>query len=275
MKKAIWAAVLAFVSCAIVLGWRWYQNLAPDLENIFTVDPTRYETTYALQEFRLKPHDRQWVLKAITYYDENGTVQREENYQFDENGQSYYIAPNGNRIDAENLSWESLANLYRPDASWGTTYTEYDDAGRAIYREVHAYKASWETEMKWMYYRTDCPEMTGTDALSTVLTVMQTTLSPEEETWMRDLEGNPLWESVSYSIYNFDVYGNATELWIQEPYYVMTDMQGYLKAIIKQDPIWYTILRVDQLGRPLWLASYSCKDRQLTGYTIWEYEELE
>ena len=274
MKKAIWAAVLAFVSCAIVLGWRWYQNLAPDLEDIYTFDPTRYETTYALQEFRLKPHDKQWVLKTITYYDENGAVQREENYQFDKNGQSYYIAPNGNRIDAENLSWESLANLYSPDVSWGATYTEYDDAGRAIYREVHSYKASWETEMKWMYYCTDCPEMTGTDALSTVLTVMQTTLSPEEETWMRDLEGNPLRESVSYSIYNFDVYGNGTELWLEDPCYVMTDIQGYLKAIVQQNPLGYTVLRVDQSGRPLWMASYSRKDRQLTGYTVWEYEEL-
>ena len=142
MKKAIWAAVLAFVSCAIVLGWRWYQNLAPDLEDIFTFDPTPYETTYALQEFRLKPHDRQWTLKSVTSFDASGEVESEQVYQLDEDGHSYYM--NGDH------------RVY---------------AARIILREASNPNNTIISELVFWYYRTDQSALAGDEAVCAMVSI--------------------------------------------------------------------------------------------------------
>ena len=277
MKRAIWAAVLAVVSCAIVLGWRWYQNLAPDLEDIFTFDPTRYETTYALQEFRLKPHDRQWTLKSVTSFDASGEVESEQVYQLDEDGHSYYM--NGDhRVYAAYIPRRGFQNVTGYLSGWDISRETYDNAGRIILREASNPNNTIISELVFWYYRTDQSALTGDEAVCAMVSISRIVTPAGEEPWMFDGNDAPIMEYTSYYITNYDAYGNETSVMEDGKCYLKTDADGYLQMIIREISDARIITRVDEFGRPLWVVFYNCienMENQVIKYTIWEYEELE
>lgn len=273
MKKAIWAAVLAFVSCAIVLGWRWYQNLAPDLEDIFTFDPTRYETTYALQEFRLKPHDRQWTLKSVTSFDAAGEVESKRVYQLDEDGHSYYM--NGDhRVYAAYVPRRGFQSVTGYLSGWDIFREAYDDAGRIILREASNPEITNSSELVSWYYRTDQSALTGDEAVCAMVIISRIVTPAGEDPWMFDGNDAPIMECTAYYITNYDAYGNETSVMVDGKCYLKTDADGYLQMIIREISDARIVTRVDEFGRPLWVVFYSCLENQVIKYTIWEYEEL-
>ena len=266
MKKTVSAILVALLSCAMILGWRGWQNRAPALEDIRTLDLTQYPVTYKLQEFKLKPHDRQWTLKSFTVYDETGQVEREELYQLDEDGQSYYIAPNGNRIDARRRNFQKLTGAL---SDWDISREEYDAAGRILSREAACPNMSFDTEILRWYYSPDQPEP---DGVCTFVRTMRIVVPPGEKTWLYDGR----MESTGYEIDTYDKFGNETMVWIADDCYLKTDADGYLQMIVGSlgYGAWFYVQRVDDYGRPTWQARYG-RDGHLYGWSVWEYADLD
>lgn len=273
MKKTVSAILVALLSCALILGWRGWQNRAPALEDIRTLDPTQYPLTYELQTFKLRPHDRQWTLKTFTGYDENGEVEREEIYQLDEDGQSYYIAPNGDRIDVVRMPRLGFQNITGFLSEWDINQEDFDDAGRIIYRD--AASGDLRELVQW-YYRPDEPERSDDSAVCTLVRTMRVETPRDQEPWIfYGPEEEPRWESTCYEITTYDRSGNETIVSTMErDCYIKTDADGYLQMIV-MDGVFFAkaVIRVDAYGRPLWRANYD-RDGNLAGWFVWEYEDL-
>ena len=183
MKKVISAVALVAVSCFILIGWRWHQNSAPDFADMKTFDPSRYKTTYAMQEFKLKPHDGQWTLRSVTHYNGDGTVVSEIMYQLDEKGHAYY--ENGeDRIYAGYIPRLGFQDVTGFLSEWDIAEEKYDDAGRIIFRNASHPEIPETPELVRWYYRPSAGDLTGNDAVCTFVRTMRALVLPGEETWM-------------------------------------------------------------------------------------------
>lgn len=266
MKKLLSIFIMAAVGIGLIFSWRAYQNQVPTLADMETFDPTRYDDrlTYSLQEFKLKPCDQRWTLSKITYYDETGTIDREERYQLDETGRSYYIAPNGNQIYTVNKT-SGIGAYTEYLSDWELVEDCYDDSGRPIYREGIAPFLSNEHDYVRWYYRTDAQNAVGNDRVSALARTSRLLDPPRYE---------PIPEFVSYYIYTIDDYGNITDLLVGDLCYLKKDADGYLQMIVAKLSIGYYVLRVDSFGRPLWIVNYYSDGTPWTK-TVWEYKTLE
>ena len=278
MKKVIPAIWMAVLACAVIWLWRGYRNAAPALEDIYTLDLSRYPVTYEIQEFRLKPHDRQWTLKSFTVYDKNGNVTTEQRFQLDEDGQSYYIASNGNRIDSLRMPRLYFQNITEYLSGWDIVQESFDNAGRIVYREaamLHSRELISRELIRW-YYCTDQPERSDDSAICTFVRTMRIETPRDEPPQMfYGYEQEPRWESTAYEITSYDCFGNETTVWVDDDCYIKTDADGYpqMFVVVPGGGLGY-VERVDAYGRPLWQARYD-KSGDLLGWSVWEYQELE
>lgn len=275
MKRLISAGILLLLTLCILVGIHSYLNYVPEFEALSTFDPSRYSVTRQLQTFKIKPNDRQWVLSSFRNYDGEGVLQREELYEIDENGVSYYIAPNGNRIDSYRVADSNdKTDLFE---NWNVTEEEYDTMGRITGRtayDPHTDGTYDSREILDWYY---CPESgVGDDnSLCAYVRTMHIKVHPGEETYIFTGSNNtPVYESTGYEIINYDKYGNGSQVWVEEPSYMITDLSGHLQMVYMEIYTWGTLIRVDEFGRPVWLASYDLTDNTLMGYSIWTYEEV-
>lgn len=272
MKKICLAVLMAAVGCGILLGWRWQQNYVPELADMESFDPARYEMTYAMQEFQLKPHDRQYFLSSITSYDETGEVEWGEVYRLDESGQAYYM--NGEeRMYVAQLPRVGFCNITGA-SDWNVIREQYDEKGRIVYREASHPQIPEHSEITQWYYRTDDQTITGDDAVSTLVFTGRVVIPPGQETFMYDENDEPLMESTSYTILNYDRYGNETMIGFEAKCCMKTDADGYLQMIIRKWGDNYHVMRVDPSGRPLWSAMCDTKNDCVISRTVWKYERL-
>lgn len=274
MKQLISAGILLLFTLCILLGIHSYLNYVPEFEELSTFDPSRYPVSRQLQEFKIKPNDRQWFLSSFRYYDGEGVLEREELYEIDENGVSYYIAPNGNRID----SWQVPDTNELTDylETWNVSEEQFDRQNRITVRTAYsplADGAHGPREILHWYY---CPGSNAgeANAICSYIRTMHLMIPPGEETFLFGDDNRPIYEKTSYEIMTFDKYGNNCQVWIEGPCYLVTDLGGYLQMVFLKTYDWGTYIRVDELGRPVWQATYYLPDKTLLGYSLWTYEDL-
>lgn len=275
MKRLVSAGILLLVTVCVLMGIHSYLNYVPEFEELTDFDPSRYHVTRQLQELKIKPNDRQWVLHSYRYYDGEGELQREELYEIDENGVAYYIAPNGNRID----SWRVADTNELTDhlESWNVIQEGFDSQGRITGRTAsspHTDGTYDSREILSWYY---CPESKAedTNTVCSYTRTMHLKVHPGEETFMYYGTDNiPIYEETGYEIMSYDKYGNDHQIWVEDPCRIITDAKGYVRMIYREVGSQGVLLRVDEFGRPVWLASYDLTDKTLTGYSIWTYEDL-
>lgn len=262
---------LAIISCLILLFLDAYLFRIPGIENISTFDPSDYETTCSKQEFLLNPGNNHWTLESVIQYSADGEILHENIYLFDDSGQAYLVTPSGTRNNTPNISWEQLCNLANYHSDYNIIYEEFDELGRITYRESTNKNDPLETNTLQWYYDVDCGNKSGVNSLCTLVETSQIVSENDEVYSFFDADWNAIPEFTSYTIFNFDRYGNITELKIQTDAYFRTDRKGYLQMIILEWYGGYEVIRVDSSGKPLWAANYSREERDLLDYTVWNY----
>lgn len=273
MKRMLHVLFLLILSCAVLFSWKLHQCSAPDFEDLAEFDPSGYECTYALQTFKLKPHDRNWYLSSVAHYTADGELEWETVYCLDEDGQSYYMN-NEDRIDVAHMPRMGFGNLADVDTKLNVIEEEFDQSGRLVSRTEYNYDPRHTTTTQ-LYYCTSSGERSDDDVISTYVSTTNFKHKISEEPVMYvGGEENPAWESTSYYIVNFDKYGNETSIWLGDSKcFLQTSIDGYLQTIIIDHMGSYVVKRVDESGRPLWNAVYGKEDGLLWEYTVWNYKE--
>ena len=275
MKRMISVGLLLIFTLIVNSGIYSYMNYVPEFDKLSTFDPSRYYVTRQLQEFKIRPNGREWVLSSFRYYDGKGVLQREELYQIDNNGMAYYIAPNGNRIE----SWKVVDTNDLTDflESWNVSEEIFDSQGRVTDRTAYSPHTDGTYDsievLHWHY----CPGSTAGDknTVCSYIRTMQLKVHPGEETFVFEGEEQiPVYETTGYEIMNYDKYGNELQVWVEDKSYIITDIFGFIQMIYEEHPLGGTLIRVDEYGRPLWLANYNLVDNTLSGYSIWTYEDI-
>lgn len=274
MKKFICAAAMILCSVVILLPLHIIQNRVPEFEDIFTLNPSRYPTTYRMQDFKLKANDRQWTLNSIHYYSADGEILRENYYHLDKSGQSYYVTSDGLHIKTPNLAWDEMSDVVDFCLDQNILNEKYDDFERIIYRESINPSCPTERTFVHWYYRPEAQEQALSDELCTLTATFRTDSQEDRSVIFYDADWNKVTGSTSYVIWNYDKYGNQIELWIQEDCYFKTDAKGYLQMIVLKWYNGYEVIRTDDSGKPLWSATYNRIDGSLTGYTVWRYKPV-
>lgn len=254
-----------------IVGCGFFCVLHSGIENISTFDPSNYTTSCSKQVFLLEPGNNQWILESVIQYRVDGEILNEVNYLFDDSGQAYYVTPGGIRNNTPNVSWEQLGNFANYHSGYNIIYEEFDEFGRLIYRESKNKNDPLETNTLQWYYDVDSGNKSGVKSLCTLVETSQIVSANDEVYRFFDADWNTISEFTSYTIFNFDRYGNITNLNIQTDVYFRTDRKGYLQMIIMEWYDDYEVIRVDSSGKPLWSAQYSREDRELLNYTIWNY----
>ena len=286
MKKLFAAILLIVVSTALMLGWRTVQNYAPDIPPE-TFDASRCKFSNAPQEIKLKPHNRDWILRAIRSYTADGILEDERFFQFDENGRPFYMYGD-TQVDGSALGYGSSKyddDMTRFLETWDVQEERFDDFGRILYREGYQPRCSEGTHIFEQVGYVYCPGEPASDVMDSLCVFTRTMGirfdTPEDSIIeIRDPETDERigWrlEDTSYEIDNFDRYGNKVVLWIEsDGCCLLENADGYLKTVISNTSLGYMVHQVDPSGRPLWYAWYDKQDGSLIRYTIWEYEELE
>lgn len=270
MKKIISALILAIISLLLL---PLHQNQVPDFEDIASFDPSHYDFTYSLQEFKLKTHDRQWTLSSVTGYSAEGEMQWERIYHLDVGGQSYYMN-NGERQDVSRYPRRGWKNITGYISDWNLAEETLDDTGRVIYRmgEDPSFVGSHEIA-NWYY----CPNTdTAEDANISIFTRTMHEVSPDGmEPVCYGANDEPIMEFNTYEITNYDCHGNETRIWIEGKCFLKTDANGYLQMIVQDNPGTYSVLRVDDSGKPLWTAVYHKETLSLMEYSVCCYQEID
>lgn len=261
--------VMILLSILVLISFRLYQDWAPGFEDIASFDPSHYDFTYSLQEFKLKTHDREWTLAAVVEYNADGEIQSERTYQLDADGQSYYMN-NGERQDVSRYPRRGLKNITGYISEWDLAEETLDDAGRVVYRmgEDPSFVGSHEIA-SWYY----CPNTdTADDANISIFTRTMHEVSPDGiEPVCYGANDEPIMEFNTYEITNYDCYGNETRIWADGKCFLKTDANGYLQMIVQDNPGTYSVLRVDASGKPLWSATYHKESLSLISYAVWCY----
>lgn len=272
MKRLLYALILLVLSCALLFGV--HENKAPDFENMAEFDPSGYGCTYALQTFKLKPHDRNWTLSSVVHYNSDGEMQWETIYCLDKDGRSFYMN-NEDRIDIAYMPRMGFGDLANVDTKLNVMEEEFDQAGRLVSRTEYNHDPRHTTTTQ-LYYCISSGERSDDDAISTYVSITNFKHKVSEEPVMYvGREEEPVWEDTSYYIVNFDKYGNETTIWLGDANcFLLTSIEGYLQAIIIDNMGAYVVKRVDESGRPLWSAVYGKADGLLWEYTVWNYKEL-
>ena len=285
-EKLFAVILLAVISSAVLLGWRAFQNYVPDMPPE-TFDVSMYEFTYAPQEMKLKPQDRKWILRATRSYTADGILEEETIFQFDEDGRAFYM--NGDtRVDGSTAGYGSSeldGDMTHFLEAWDVQEERFDDFGRILYREAfqpHCSEGTHIFEQVGYIYCPGEPAANVMDSLCVFTRTMGIRFDTPEDSIIeiRDPETDERtgWrlEHTSYEIDNFDRYGNKVVIWIEsDGCCLLENADGYLKTVLQNTSLGYTVLQVDPSGRPLWYSWYDKQDGSLIQYTIWEYEELE
>ena len=282
MKKLFAAITLALISTALLLGWRTVQNYAPDMPPE-TFDASRYEFTYAPQEIKLKPQDRNWVLRAKKTYTADGELESEIVYQFDEDGRAYLMNGDDRVYFSYNQQSIFRMNVTRLLLDWDIQEEHYDEFGRLTERKTNRPQNAFGGEIDDQISVTYCPGEPAADLVDSISGFVWMDVlrydSPEESlAYVYNYETEqvePAIVETNYTIAAYDHYGNQTVIWMDTPCCrFLTDRAGYLQLIVEKKEKTSFVRRTDPSGRPLWFASYKDQDSSLIGYTIWEYEKL-
>ena len=283
MKKLFAAITLALISTALLLGWRTFQNYAPDMPPE-TFDASRYEFTYAPQEIKLKPQDRNWILRAVQSYTADGELESEIVYQFDEDGRAYLM----NGDDRVYFSYNQQSN-FRMDVTpilcgWDIQSEQFDEYGRLTEQKARFPYEIPGGEASDHLSVTYCPGEPTEDLVDSISGLVWMDVWSYDSLEMshgyvynyKTEQVEPAIVGTNYSIFAYDHYGNQTVIWMDTPCCrFLTDRAGYLQLIVEKKEKTSFVRRTDPSGRPLWFASYKDQDGSLIRYTIWEYEELE
>lgn len=273
-RKVVYAiAAVVIVLVLIVVIWA-RQNRIPDFEDIGSFDPFRYELTYTKQEFKLKPHDRHWMLRRHTTYDANGNIEYQKNFELDSNNAAYYLHGD-TPCYISRLPSEGFSNVTEGYPNWNIKEQRLDEYGRVIHQWFVKPKSEYSSEIFDYYYRTDDVALRGDDALGTRVRTMWITVPEGEKTWMYEKDRVPIYESTCYEIDTMDLFGNITMVWVEGKSYLATDSDGYLQMVIRASGEDRLVIRMDEYGRPSWRTLYSGKDGSIVNYSVWEYEEIE
>lgn len=267
MKKILSVLVMVIISLLLLLPL--HLNTAPNLEDISSFDPSRYDCTYSLQTFRLKAHDRQWTLASVTEYNADGQIQWEQTYQLDAKGQSYYM-DNGQRRDVSRYPRSGMENITGDISDWSLSEEKLDEFGRVVYRMGESPTLPGHHDLASWYY---CPNTDTVDDsnISVFARTMHEVSSDGIEPVCYGADDEPLMEFNTYEITNLDCYGNETRICWDGKCYLKTGTDGYLQMIISENPGTYDVLRIDESGKPLWSAIYHKENLSLISYTVWRY----
>lgn len=269
MKKLRNAVILVAFSCIIFFYFISIQSIFPSLHYFKTLTPSCYNTTHELQKFNLKSSSQFWTLDTIRYYSADGVLKREEMYQLDKNGQGYYIAPTGIRIETPNLSWNALQSIPNLGSEQSVISEKRDQNERITYRIFSNLKFPSETTfVRWIYASDDIVRL---NTLETLIITTYTTSEESQVLPLRDSELNKIQEKACYEIRNYDAFGNELTLQIYDDCYFKLNNKGYLQLIIIKQHDTFEIIRTDESGKPLWSAQYKRDTLELQGYTIWSY----
>lgn len=272
MKRWISAGLLLVVTLCILYGFHVHLNDMPELDELKEFDPSVYAPTHEVQTFRLKANDRDWVLNSVVNYSADGQVECETVYHIDENGQAYYIAPNGNRIDVPSMPDDVTEFL----SAWDVRAESHDGYGRVVSRTAYWLREDESSDIYELVDWNYCPDSTtdGNNSVCSFVRTMRIEVLPGEETFMFEGPDNtPVYESTAYEIQTYDKYGNTYNIWIERPCRIVTNRDGYLAMIIVDVPGVYYVYRVDEFGRQAWSATYSKEDMRLMSYTVYSYKE--
>lgn len=135
-RKVVYA--IAAVLVLIVVIWA-RQNRIPDFEDIGSFDSFRYELTYTKQEFKLKPHDRHWMLRRHTTYDANGNIEYQKNFELDSNNAAYYLHGD-TPCYISRLPSEGFSNVTEGYPNWNIKEQRLDEYGRVSCRTLYSGK---------------------------------------------------------------------------------------------------------------------------------------
>lgn len=275
LPKALYASAMAVFAVVLLLAFPKDHNSIPDFSDKDSFDPFRYELTHETQSFCLNPHDRHWRLSSFTSFSPDGTVISQQEYALDRDSGAYYLVDD-QPCYISRIPNAGYCNFSQFLAQWDVEAEGFDQYGRVTDRKASHPRNKEHAETINYYYRTDQPGQRGDDALCTLVRTMETTVPDGEETWIYDADGEPLYGSVSYEIQILDLYGNVTSLWVEGASCLITDSAGYLQMIVQTSVNGKNrlVTRVDEYGRPLWMAEYDWQDGSIVGYSVWEYEEL-
>lgn len=270
MKKCLSAILITLISLGILFFIHDHSSSSQELGRVASFDPSLYVFTYDLQTFRLKTHDRNWILSAVSEYDPVGELQSERRYSLDSEGHSYYM-------DGEERQYVSY--YPRKGVSSMTDYLSdfqlseesVDQYGRIVLREgrhptipEHCERAQW-------YYCANT-ETDEPDVLAAFIRIIRSVSVDGAEPVGCGENDEPLLEYNTYELTNFDRYGNETCVWADGKCCFQTDAEGYLQAIIEEKSETYRVIQVDDSGKPLCIALYRKDSLDLISYILYQYE---
>lgn len=267
MKKLASIMLLIAISNTILFSWYKYQNDVPALTDIRVFDPSVYEPVNNLQTFKLKPNDRQWCLSSVVHYTGSGQIESEQIYYLDEDGQSYYLN-NHKQVNVDRMSREGFRNLSDGLSDWGGI-PKVDKFGRPIFVEEDNPNVPELSCIKQLYYCLDNESLAEDEAVCTYVYTSYYKKECEE-----DRNKMVIQQDCCYYIVNFDKYGNTISRFYEGACFMKTDAKGYLQMIISKNNILYYVTRVDEYGRPMWMATYDQNTGGLLSYTVWNYKLL-
>lgn len=253
------------LTCVIVcVVWIFCQgctrcNESTTLKVVSTLNVTNYSYQTDVVAVRFAGNPQQWHLESITCYDSNGQYMFHDQYILDENNELWKQLDDGTLYPVDRYDSKEV---WKEDEI-GTTVPEYDKNGMLVSQTTHRPSNTRDDDSFYM------DEIGKTYSYSMISNEYRLTAYVSWNSYRNEDENKlSLMEIIA-----LDSVGSGTCFQIWEPFYVQFNTDGTPQFIAQHHNSSYSVVELDQYGRPVWIAWYD-SEGNLCEYYVYSYKTM-